>query len=91
MLFAAAAARLEELLLENDRLSARPDAAESDALPAARPGAVRRGHWEQFRLASDDYATRMRCSVCGFVAHERGFGFCPGCGARVNGGTDNGE
>lgn len=55
------------------------------AIPTADVAPVRRGEWEQFHLGPDDYALRLRCPHCRKVVHERGFHFCPGCGADMRG------
>lgn len=57
--------------------------------PAADVAPVRRGEWEQFHSGPDDYALRLRCSHCRKAVYERGFHFCPGCGADMRG-ADNG-
>lgn len=51
---------------------------------------VRHGQWEQFRLDWDDLAIRLKCSCCCKVVYERGFKYCPDCGARMDGGAENG-
>lgn len=54
---------------------------------------VRHGHWID---CEDDYCSYAQCSVCGgeFTSWEADCaktGFCPNCGARMDGGVDNGE
>lgn len=75
----AVADRLEALLAENERLKA------ADVAP------VRRGRW----IRVDD--TKCKCSVCDAVAFIAQYppsadkNYCPNCGARMDGGADNGE
>lgn len=52
---------------------------------------VRRGRWEQFRLDWDDLAIRLKCSCCCKVVYERGFQYCPNCGARMDASGNMGE
>jgi hypothetical protein len=55
-----------------------------DAQPTIEP---KRGEW-----TSDDLKGKYICSACG-KGTWRGFGvfdFCPNCGAKMDGGADNG-
>lgn len=54
---------------------------------------VQHGHWID---CEDDYSSYVRCSVCGdeFTCWEADCAktdYCPNCGARMDGGADNGE
>ena len=54
-------------------------------LPAADVEPVRHGRWERSILAYDF----KRCSECSSV-WSRTSNYCPNCGAKMDGGTDNG-
>lgn len=59
--------------------------------PKADVAPVRRGHWID---CEDDYTSYVRCSVCGdeytyWEADCAHTDFCPGCGAKMDGGYDN--
>lgn len=61
-------------------------------LPAAEAEPVRHGHWID---CEDEYSSYVRCSECGgeFTCWEADCAytdFCPGCGAMMDGGADNG-
>lgn len=75
-------------LAKADRAGRLAVLSEVDDTPAADVVPVRHGQWEQFRLGADDYVLRLRCSCCRKVVYERGFHFCPGCGADMRG-ADN--
>lgn len=36
------------------------------------------------------YPLNYKCSNCGFLAKYDGWRYCPNCGAKMDGGTDNG-
>ena len=55
-----------------------------DAVPVVH------GRWEKFKLGWDDFALRLKCSNCGYVAYEWGFSYCPNCGASMKDGDGNG-
>ena len=59
----------------------------SDA-PAADVEPVKHGRWN----IQDGTKTRRVCSVCGFDGPEyvKFYGYCPNCGAKMNGGAENG-
>lgn len=59
-----------------------------DEIPAADVAPVVHGHWAE---ATDE----MECSVCGarwnYCDNDtHTFNFCPNCGAKMDGGTENG-
>lgn len=60
------------------------------AIPAADVALVRHGRWVAETERTGNYA---HCSMCscrcrGYVPHYK---YCPNCGARMEGGADNGE
>ncbi len=62
-------------------------------LPATDVAPVRHGHWID---REDDYGSYVECSLCGdeysnWEADCAKTKFCPGCGARMDGGAGNGE
>ena len=48
------------------------------------------GNWERFHLGLYDFALRLKCSACGKIIYEEGFNYCPNCGARMDGGIEDG-
>lgn len=60
----------------------------AENLPAADVEPVRHGRWN----IQDGTKTRRVCSVCGFDGPEyvKFYGYCPNCGAKMNGGAENG-
>lgn len=62
-------------------------------IPAADVEPVVHGRWES---CFEDYRQQIegnKCSACGFEYYGTGpgrFNFCPGCGARMDGGVENG-
>lgn len=62
-------------------------------LPVADVEPVRRGRWER---CFEDWRQQIegdKCSACGFEYYGTGisrFHYCPNCGAKMDGGTDNG-
>lgn len=63
-----------------DCICALQDAPAVDAVP------VRRGKW----IFNDDW-WEFRCSVCqGAIGNIKKYKFCPHCGAKMDGGNDDG-
>ena len=61
-----------------------------DNAPTIEAEPVKRGKWIEINAAHADY---LACSVCkseygGYSAAD--FDYCPNCGARMDGGVDNG-
>lgn len=57
------------------------------ALPAADVAPVVHGKWGDNGIAG---SMLVKCSVCGFDCGANSFSYCPNCGARMDGGKDNG-
>ena len=61
-------------------------------MPAADVAPVRHGHWVKYEFFSDEVNNGEKCSQCGELIGW--FGnlpkYCPGCGALMDGGKDNG-
>ena len=60
-------------------------------IPAADVAPVRRGCWERVipSKSAAKWSTRVSCSNChsaGYAHHK----YCPNCGAKMDGGADNG-
>lgn len=57
-------------------------------IPSADVAPVVHGEWK----IMEGTKTRRACSVCGWDVPEYGkfYAYCPNCGARMNGGIDNG-
>ena len=61
-------------------------------VPAADVAPVRHGWWEP---CFEDYRQQIegnKCSACGFEYYGTGprhFSFCPGCGAKMDGGEES--
>ena len=83
MLKSAAADRLEELT-ENRSSVMMP--------PAADVAPVRHGRWMNANSRPKTYW--RRCTACGGLSYFCGIGcsykYCPNCGAKMDGGADNG-
>lgn len=62
-------------------------------MPTIEPK-VRRGRWIELPKALNPEETPCKCSVCGHILSFYGYypksNFCPNCGARMDGGADNG-
>jgi len=43
------------------------------------------GWWKPFKLGYDDWAIRLKCTVCDYTVYETGYKFCPNCGAKMDG------
>lgn len=62
-------------------------------LPAADVEPVKHGRWER---CFEDWRQQIegsKCSACGFEYYGTGisrFRYCPNCGAKMDGGADNG-
>ena len=61
------------------------DAAEAlQLVPAADVVEVRHSHWNEEGLS-------LVCANCGWMQyHDIPYGYCPNCGAKMDGGQDNG-
>ena len=57
------------------------------AIPAADVVPVVHGKWGDNGIAGSMLA---KCSVCGFDCGANSFSYCPNCGAKMDGGKDNG-
>ena len=60
-------------------------------MPAADVTPVRHGRWERVipSKSSAKWSTKVSCSSChsaGYTHHK----YCPNCGAKMDGGADNG-
>lgn len=66
--------------------------AEIRKLPAADVVPVVHGHWIKDNFFSDDVNNGEKCSQCGELIGWFGNPpkYCPGCGALMDGGNDNG-
>ena len=52
---------------------------------------VRHGHWKVVKSSTHPYGNDVACSVCGFkMGSSFGYGFCPHCGAKMDGGGEEG-
>ena len=61
------------------------------SIPAADVSPVRHGRWERVipSKSSAKWSTKVSCSSChsaGYTHHK----YCPNCGAKMDGGADNG-
>ena len=57
------------------------------SVPSADVGPVKHGEWEDTNLKNGDIG--WRCSVCGFgVRRLNANHYCPNCGARMDGKSD---
>lgn len=62
------------------------DVGDIEDAPAVDAVPMRRGKW----IFNDDW-WEFRCSVCqGAIGNIKKYKFCPHCGAKMNGGNDNG-
>lgn len=65
-----------------------------ERIPTAEVEPVRHGEWLHTTTEDDWGATfpRWECSCCGYACQSNPHGehFCPACGARMDGGADNG-
>lgn len=63
-------------------------------IPKIEAEPVRHGLWVELPKALNDDEEPCKCSVCGhclsFYNHYPKSKFCPNCGARMDGGADNG-
>ena len=63
------------------------------AIPAADVAPVRHGRWIHTDLAAHWYG-KDECSECTYHEHDRRdlshFNYCPNCGAKMDGGDENG-
>jgi len=51
---------------------------------------VRHGHWDVVKSSIHPYGNDVACSVCGFkMGSSFGYGFCPNCGAKMDGGKED--
>lgn len=52
---------------------------------------VRHGRWERVlpSKSAAKWSSKVSCSICHNVGYER-FKYCPNCGAKMDGGSDNG-
>lgn len=60
------------------------------SVPAADVAPVVHGKWEVIHIKN--HWDKARCSACKrvFESYEWGSNYCPVCGAKMNGGVDNG-
>ena len=56
-------------------------------MPAADVAEVVHGEWGDNGVAD---SMLVKCSVCGFDCGANSFSYCPNCGAKMDGGKDNG-
>lgn len=63
------------------------DIKDVDAIPAADVAPVRHGRWIEYQIPHV-----ICCSNCDWAtdAAEKNFQYCPMCGARMDGGSENG-
>lgn len=62
------------------------DIKDVDAIPAADVAPVRHGRWIDAREYCGDYM----CSNCEALYGTNKFNYCPNCGARMDGDSENG-
>ena len=62
-------------------------ASEILSLPAADVAEVVHGKWGDNVIEG---SMLVKCSVCGFDCGANSFSYCPNCGAKMDGGKDNG-
>ena len=55
--------------------------------PAADVAPVVHGKWGDNGIAG---SMLVKCSVCGFDCGANSFSYCPNCGAKMDGGNENG-
>lgn len=55
--------------------------------PAADVAPVVHGKWGDNGISG---SMLVKCSVCGFDCGANSFSYCPNCGAKMDGGKDNG-
>ena len=58
-----------------------------ERLPAADVAPVVHGKWGDNGIEG---SMLVKCSVCGFDCGANSFSYCPNCGAKMDGGKDNG-
>lgn len=61
--------------------------AEIRKLPAADVAPVVHGKWSDNGIEG---SMLVKCSVCGFDCGANSFSYCPNCGAKMDGGNENG-
>ena len=58
---------------------------EIDNAPIVDAVEVVHGRWIKYKLGWDDFALRFKCSACDHRIYERGYNYCPNCGAKMDG------